>query len=234
MGNTYLLLYNTALTAAWGYVLYLTYANILENKGDTKGVYQAVELPLKIAQSAAILEVLHAAMGLVRSPVAITAMQVASRLWVLWGLIVPVPGPTTQGALVLGTIMDRYTFRLDLVSLLTAWCISEVIRYSFYAFKEALGYVPYPSLWLRYTGFIVLYPLGVASELTMCYLAWPTISSKGLFSLPMPNRLNLGVDYSIVCLLICASYLPGLPTLYQYMLVQRRKQLGGPVKAKAE
>ena len=33
---------------------------------------QAVELPLKVAQTAAVLEVVHSAMGLVRSPVAIT------------------------------------------------------------------------------------------------------------------------------------------------------------------
>jgi len=45
--------------------------------------------------------------------------------------------------------------------------------------QEALGFVPYFLLWLRYTGFIVLYPLGVASELTVAYLALPTIKSTG-------------------------------------------------------
>eukprot|EP00967_Tisochrysis_lutea_P007368 scaffold8745_cov19-Tisochrysis_lutea.AAC.1 len=44
---------------------------------------------------------------------------------------------------------------------------------------ELLGYVPYFAMWLRYTGFIVLYPLGVASELTLAYLALPTIKSSG-------------------------------------------------------
>jgi very-long-chain (3R)-3-hydroxyacyl-CoA dehydratase len=33
---------------------------------------QAVDLPLKISQTAALLEVVHAATGLVKSPVAIT------------------------------------------------------------------------------------------------------------------------------------------------------------------
>lgn len=45
--------------------------------------------------------------------------------------------------------------------------------------QELLGSVPYPVLWARYTGFIVLYPLGVASELTLAYLALPTIKSTG-------------------------------------------------------
>lgn len=36
---------------------------------------------------------------------------------------------------------------------------------------------PYVLLWLRYTAFIVLYPLGVASELAMVALAMPYIKA---------------------------------------------------------
>ena len=61
---------------------------------------------------------------------------------------------------------------LSLATLLAAWCCSEVIRYSLYAAKEA-GLQPYALLWLRYTAFTVLYPLGVASELAMVALALP-------------------------------------------------------------
>lgn len=43
-----------------------------------------------------------------------------------------------------------------------------------------LGYaLPLPA------GFIVLYPLGVASELAMCYLALPTIRDKVGVALPL-------------------------------------------------
>ena len=38
-------------------------------------------------QSFAILEVVHAALGWVRSPVVTTAMQVASRLFLVWGIL---------------------------------------------------------------------------------------------------------------------------------------------------
>ena len=34
---------------------------------------------------------------------------------------------------------------------------------------------PYVLLWLRYTAFILLYPLGVGSELAMVALAMPSI-----------------------------------------------------------
>lgn len=62
------------------------------------------------------------------------ALQVASRLWVLWGVIVPVQGPTTSGAIVLGHV-GGVTLQLNLASLLVAWCLSEVVRYSFFALK---------------------------------------------------------------------------------------------------
>ncbi|GAB4816673.1 hypothetical protein N2152v2_003719 [Parachlorella kessleri] len=195
-----------------------------------------VEVPLKWAQTAAVLEVVHSALGIVRSPVAITATQVASRLWILWGIIHLVPGPTTSGAV---TIFESGSLKaqLSLVTLLTAWSLSEIIRYSFFAFKE-LGLQPYLLLWLRYTGFILLYPLGVSSELTMVWLALPTIKRRRLLSMDLPNPLNFGFDYYIVCWLVVLAYLPGFPQLYTYMLAQRRKLLGGggrgAAKAKAQ
>ena len=63
--------------------------------------------------------------------------------------------------------------------------------------------------WLRYSGFIVLYPLGVASELTMVWLALPTIKRSHMWSLDMPNALNYSFDYYYYCILTCILYLPG-------------------------
>lgn len=76
---------------------------------------------------------------------------------------------------------------------------------------QELGLTPYFALWLRYTGFIVLYPIGVASELTMIYLALPTIKKTHLWSVALPNKLNFGFDYHTACLLVMLTYLPGTP-----------------------
>lgn len=101
--------------------------------------------------------------------------------------------------------------------------------------QELLGSVPYVMLWLRYTGFIVLYPIGVASELTMVYLALSLAPKKlARLSITMPNPLNMAFDYYVVCLVIVATYVPGLPMLYGYMLSQRRKILGGQGQAKKQ
>ena len=68
---------------------------------------------------------------------------------------------------------------------------------------------PYPLLWLRYTAFIPLYPLGVASEMTMAYLALPVIKAKRPLSVQLPNSFNWGMDYYWCCWLIILGYLPG-------------------------
>mmetsp|Transcript_31069 Transcript_31069/g.68975 ORF Transcript_31069/g.68975 Transcript_31069/m.68975 type:complete len:237 (+) Transcript_31069:60-770(+) len=230
MGNGYLAAYNTILCLAWGCVLYLTvYFSFVHNETTFK-VYRAVELPLMVAQTAAIMEVIHSLLGMVRSPAAITAMQVASRLWILWGIVVPLQEQTLGGAIKLVKVGPR-TLQLDFISLMVAWCLSEIIRYSFFALKE-FGVVPYFLLWLRYSAFIILYPLGVASELTMVYLAMPTIRSSHMWSLAMPNKLNISFDYHQLCVIICIIYVPGLPRLYGYMMKQRIKMLS-PTKAAA-
>lgn len=240
MGNPYLLVYNAALTAGWGYVLFLTYKTVLQEGGWTQEVFEAVDIPLKISQSAALLEVVHSAIGLVKSPVAITAMQVASRIWCLWGIVVPCAATVIpQGLLTAGqqaALGLPGWANINFITLMTAWACSEVIRYGFFALKEAFGTPPYFATWLRYTAFMVLYPLGVSSELTMAWRALPDIKARGLFSSTLPNSWNWGFDYHLVCVLVMATYIPGLPQLYGYMLTQRKKVLGGGAakpKAKA-
>ena len=68
---------------------------------------------------------------------------------------------------------------------------------------------PYPLLWLRYSAFIILYPLGVASELTMAYLALPNIGTLRPLSVAMPNSANFAFDYYLFCWLAIVAYVPG-------------------------
>jgi very-long-chain (3R)-3-hydroxyacyl-CoA dehydratase len=46
-----------------------------------------VGVPTALVQSAAVMEVVHAAVGWVSSPVGTTAAQVASRLFAVWGVV---------------------------------------------------------------------------------------------------------------------------------------------------
>ena len=76
--TAYLAVYNAACVAGWTYVLALTAAHFRAGRPASE-LYDAVEVPLKVVQTAALLEVVHAATGLVRSAVATTALQGAYR-----------------------------------------------------------------------------------------------------------------------------------------------------------
>jgi very-long-chain (3R)-3-hydroxyacyl-CoA dehydratase len=90
-----------------------------------------------------------------------------------------------------------------------AWSITEVIRYPFYFFSLR-GAVPEILTWLRYNAFLILYPLGVGSEMWLIY------SSLGDAA---------KVDEKLPWLFygILASYAPGFYMLFGYMLKQRRR-----------
>ncbi|WPT18042.1 Very-long-chain [Picochlorum sp. SENEW3] len=236
--QAYLFSYNAALCSGWAYVfirMVMTCVTAvhsglsLTSPTTLSLVWESVQVPLKVSQSVAIMEVLHAAFGIVRSPVMITATQVASRLWILWGIVCLVPEATTTSVVSL-TSNTVFSFELSLITLLTAWCLSEMIRYGFFACKEA-NMQPYIMVWLRYSGFLVLYPLGVSSELAMVWLALPVIRMKKPLSIELPNPVNFSISYDVVCILAVAAYLPGFPQLYGYMLKQRKKTLSSTATA---
>ena len=60
-------------------------------------------------------------------------------------------------------------------SMILAWSMTEVIRYTFYA-CSILGKSSYVLLYLRYTTFYILYPVGASSEAFLTYASLPTSS----------------------------------------------------------
>lgn len=86
--EVYLILYNVCACVGWSVVLALalkTLAVGIPQDGLTEAlsnVYATEGLAtfLTYSQTAALLEIVHAALGLVRSPVLVTAMQVGSRI----------------------------------------------------------------------------------------------------------------------------------------------------------
>jgi len=100
-----------------------------------------------------------------------------------------------------------------------------VIRYGYYA----LGLTGWNSslvTWLRYTLFVVLYPMGVTGELWCCMASIPTIKAENPFSVTMPNSLNVTFNFHVALIGIMLSYIPFFPQLYLHMFSQRRKIIG--------
>jgi very-long-chain (3R)-3-hydroxyacyl-CoA dehydratase len=88
-----LIVYNWASFAAWGYVLVQTVRTLLETNNDFTKVYGVIGDQLVWVQTAALLEVFRSLFGFVKSPVGTTAMQVASRLLLVWGICTLFPVP---------------------------------------------------------------------------------------------------------------------------------------------
>jgi very-long-chain (3R)-3-hydroxyacyl-CoA dehydratase len=93
--------------------------------------------------------------GLVRSPVMTTLMQVASRIVLTWGIANAVPVAQNHYFLTsmvrLRTQFAIFSFSLTQhIFKVAAWGVTEVIRYSFYALNTLNGKAPYFLTWLRY------------------------------------------------------------------------------------
>ncbi|CAN6833378.1 unnamed protein product, partial [Brassica oleracea] len=189
--RVYLTLYNWIVFAGWAQVLYFAVKTLKETGHEN--VYDAVEKPLQLAQTAAVLEIFHGLVGLVRSPVSATLPQIGSRLFLTWGILYSFPEVVQSHFLV--------------ASLVISWSITEIIRYSFFGLKEALGFAPSWHLWLRYSSFLVLYPTGITSEVGLIYLALPHIKTSEMYSVRMPNTLNFSFDFFYATILVLAIYL---------------------------
>lgn len=210
IAKTYLVLYNILQAIGWSFIFVISCKHFSQNGFTPKGLFAAVEIPLKIFQTAAILEILHCAVGIVPSSTLITAMQVASRVIVTW--------PVTHSV---KEIQDNTGILLFLL----AWTVTEIIRYSLYAFN-LLNYRPYVLQWCRYTFFLVLYPIGVTGEILTIYASLPYVKETQLYSIPLPNRANFSFSFYVCLLCGIASYIPVFPMLYLHMIHQRKKVLG--------
>lgn len=118
--------------------------------------------------------------GVVRAPLLTTLMQVASRFLLVWAIVDVFP---------FLALSPFYS------SMLIAWSVTEIIRYSFFALSLS-GFQPKFLTWLRYNTFFVLYPVGIFSE---CALIWLATEPAGHI-----NEMYKWALYGIL-----AIYVPG-------------------------
>jgi very-long-chain (3R)-3-hydroxyacyl-CoA dehydratase len=173
--TTYLLLYNTLSSTLWLRILLSVIAAIL----SSNNVYPHLEPQTRWTQTLAIVEILHAATGLTRAPVLPTFTQIFTRCVQVWAVNYQYPEPTASS--------PAYA------TLLLAWSAADAVRYAYFGFLQAGFRVNFVK-WLRYSFFIVLYPVGIGSEWWLMYKA----------ANATVNPMGAGVFY--FCL---ALYVPG-------------------------
>ncbi|KAF1831893.1 PTPLA-domain-containing protein [Decorospora gaudefroyi] len=219
--NAYLLAYNALSAALWAGVLYQTVtigshevsnarkAGVIYGGGGdvltamqrglaSGKVYDGLEGYTRIVQSLAGLEVAHSVIGIVRAPLLTTLMQVASRFLLVHLIASPWAFPAST------------RHNPAYATMLLAWSVTEVIRYSYFVFSLSGMGVSKLWTWLRYNTFLVLYPLGIASESWLVYSA-----------IPLAKQRN--ESFALALWTILAVYVPGSYILFSHMLAQRRK-----------
>jgi len=205
----YLVGYNTVQFLGWSWLFIQMIMHFVKG-GTPDTIWQNVSDIVKLFQTLAIMEVAHGALGLVRSNPVVAFQQCFGRLNIIWLILELLP-----------------TSRLSIGVLLVlfAWTITELIRYPTYALN-LLGMSPYFLTWLRYTFFIVAYPLGVLGELLCMYNGIDFAQSQGVFQVDLPNTLNATFYYPLVIVLEMLLYIPLFPPMYFHMFSQRKKVLG--------
>lgn len=79
-----------------------------------------------------------------------TFVQVAGRSTVLWIVIEAYPSAALSASY---------------ACMVLAWSAADVIRYLYFATRLVGGHQYQNLIWLRYSAFYVLYPIGIASEI---------------------------------------------------------------------
>lgn len=213
--NFYLIIYNLVSCFGWLLVLQISITHILSN--SINDIWTDVELPLKIVQTAACLEVLHSMIGLVKSPWVTALMQVFSRVWTLWAVMNIAPPAQSSIFTVLAC---------------TSWGLVEVPRYLFYALN-LINFVPYPLFWLRYSLFAILYPTGITGEVGCMFLAAQhligSFTAESYYKMSTENMILFSLIF-----IVALTYIPGSPTMYGHMVKTRRKQFAEHKKSVKE
>lgn len=147
-------------------------------------------------QTLAVLEIVHSLVGFVKSPIFTTFTQVYSRLLLVWGILYMFP-----------SVGESLAFS----TMVFAWSVTEIIRYSYYALNLYRdGQLPKSLVWLRYNTFYVLYPLGAGSEVFLVFKS-------------LPQAEAFSPWYALYFKVAILIYIPGFYMLYTHMIKQRRR-----------
>lgn len=151
LSRPYLLLYNALSLTLWATCTIRGLSQLFFSPNTIPQIFTNVYPLLLTTQSLALLEIIHSLLRLVRAPVLTTAMQVASRILLVWGIMYPfqgvIVGEKSQEVVGLGD----YAF----LGCLGAWGVTECIRYGFFALQLSGVGVPGWWAWLRYVFYFV-------------------------------------------------------------------------------
>ena len=224
--TVYLILYNSFQTVLWAYIIFISVFTYLENEVM---FWELVSPYVMLAVGLGWMESLHAVLGLVKGTPASAAIQSFGRSH---SLLIPYTFYSAQRnypLVYLGSFTKiEATVKVPVLPILfVVWGLSEIIRYPWYTLTS-LGLCPKFLTWLRYSAFIILYPIGILGELGGYWAAWSQIESYAGYDFQLSigeSQITLFKFHYWVIFGLLILYPLGGPYLYMYMLKQRSKKL---------
>ena len=217
--SVYLILYNFLQLCGWS-CFFFKVTNYLINSKSLHEIYSNTHLILECCQYGAFLEIIHSIIGLVKSSIFATSIQIIGRI------IIVVILQFFQSGVSQGYFLIYF-----------AWSIVEIVRYTYYIMnllqKDFFKYnIPYILIWCRYSFFVVLYPIGVSGEMITVWNAKKDFNKYILYQTDKYTFTAADLIYPI-----WIFYIPALIYLYGYLFKQRRKvlnRLNNEIKLKKE
>lgn len=174
------------------------------------GSYAIGEPMMKVVMVLQFLEIFHSLVGLTRGSPFAPMVQVGFKAFIFYFLMITEP---------------RVHDNKSSGAVLFIWCLADSLRYPFYLMQLMKKSI-YPLTWLRYSAWIILYPVGITLEAVIAYQNLNYLTKSGRLSYPLPNNLN--VSFDIVTFLRFYLYFGiflGSYSMLNYMWCQRKKVL---------
>ncbi|XP_055893528.1 very-long-chain (3R)-3-hydroxyacyl-CoA dehydratase 3-like isoform X2 [Biomphalaria glabrata] len=208
---TYLFTYNLIQFVGYAYVFVsLLYHHFKSDETAKQAAFEEVGTQMMFCQALSCMEIVHTIFKLVHSQVLITIFQVTGRNFILFMLILQEP---------------RLQISPLCWYLFLTWSCIEIIRYPFYMMQLVNFELKFLT-WLRYSVWIILYPLGILIEATIVFQSITYFSETGFFSIALPNSVNFAFYFPYFLIVYLVAMCFGSNNNLKYLYIQRQKQLG--------
>ncbi|KAH9524876.1 Very-long-chain (3R)-3-hydroxyacyl-CoA dehydratase [Bulinus truncatus] len=210
--QTYLFTYNLFQFVGYTYIfISLIYHSFKNDENAKQAAFEDVGTQMMVCQAVSFLEIIHVFFKLVHSQILTTVLQVSGRNFILFFLILQEP---------------RLQISPLCWYLFLTWSFIEIIRYPFYIL-QLLNLKLKFLIWLRYSVWIILYPLGIktCSEAAIVFQSITYFSETGYFSIALPNSANLAFYFPFFLMVYLVAMCFGSTNNLKYMYIQRKKQL---------
>lgn len=205
----YLFLYNLFQFVGFSYICGSMQYHYYKYGEDSKlNVFESVGSQLLCLQLIAFLEIFHSIFGIVKTKIIPTLFQVLGRNFIL--LIV---------------VFDSYLQHVPALWLLIlVWSFAEIMRYPYYMLQTIDREARFIT-WIRYSAWIILYPLGIFLEGTIILAGIPMYEMSKRFTFVLPNSYNFSFYFPWFLQIYLFSMVPAGYFQMNYMYKQRKKKL---------